>query len=230
MKYSPTFQKRGDHTAEYKAEIRRLQEVYRDRIEIFCGLEVEMYAEVDMSGFDYLIGSSHYLMCNGECVPFDRDLEHVRRVIDAYFEGDGMRYAQKYFETVALLPDYGKFDILGHFDLVSKFAETVPLFDTESPEYIRAGLAAIDALDGKIPFFELNTGGMARGYRTAPYPAPIFLRELQARGFGAVITSDCHSAPLLDYGFADAAALLEAYGFKERYILTPNGFKAVPLY
>ena len=83
MKYSPTFQKRGDHTAEYKAEIRRLQEVYRDRIEIFCGLEVEMYAEVDMSGFDYLIGSSHYLMCNGECVPFDRDLEHVRRVIDA---------------------------------------------------------------------------------------------------------------------------------------------------
>ena len=229
MKYSPTFQKMGDRTAAYRAEVARLREAYADRINIYCGLEVEMYSDVDLDGFDYLIGASHYLMCGEECVPFDRDLKHVQRVIDAYFEGDGMAYAKRYFETVARLPERGRFDIVAHFDIISKHAEACTLFDTEDPDYIRAGLEAVDALDGKIPFFELNTGGMARGYRTAPYPAPAFLREFKRRGFGAVITSDCHSAPLLDHAFADAAALLRAYGFTEKYVLTDRGFTAVPL-
>ena len=229
MKYSPTFQKKGDRTAAYRAEVARLREAYADRIKIYCGLEAEMYSDADFSGFDYLIGASHYLMCGEECVPFDRTLQHATHVIDTYFGGDGMAYAKKYFETVARMPERWKFDIVAHFDLISKHAEARMLFDTEDPAYLRAGLEAIDALDGKIPFFELNTGAMARGYRTAPYPAPAFLREFGRRGFGAVITSDCHSAPLLDYAFADAAALLRAYGFTEKYVLTDSGFMAVPL-
>lgn len=229
MKYSPTFQKKGDRTAAYRAEVLRLRQAYADRIGIYCGLEAEMYSDADFGGFDYLIGASHYLMCGDECVPFDRTALHTERVIDAYFQGDGMAYAKKYFETVARLPECGKFDIIAHFDIISKHGETHAFFDTDSPAYVRAGLEAIDALDGKIPFFELNTGAMARGYRTSPYPAPVFLRELKQRGFGVVITSDCHSAPLLDYGFAEAAALLRAYGFKEKYVLTDSGFTAVPL-
>ena len=104
-----------------------------------------------------------------------------------------------------------------------------PLFDMEDPAYLRAGLEAIDALTGKIPFFEVNTGAISRGYRTAPYPAPAFLRAFRERGFGAVITSDCHNAQFLDCGFADAVQLLRSCGFKERYILTKDGFKPIPL-
>ena len=229
MKYSPTFQKMGDRTAAYRAEISRLRSVYADRINVYCGLEAEMYSDAALEGFDYLIGASHYLMCGAECVPFDRTAQHVEQVIDTYFGGDGMAYAKKYFETVACLPERGRFDIVAHFDLVAKHCETHHFFDTDAPAYVQAGLEAIDALAGKIPFFELNTGAMARGYRTAPYPAPAFLRAFKERGFGAVITSDCHNASLLDYGFCEAAALLRAYGFTEKYVLTDSGFTAVAL-
>lgn len=47
--------------------------------------------------------------------------------------------------------------------------------------------------------------------------------------FGAVITSDSHDIASLGFGFDDACRLLDACGFKERYILTDGGFVPVPV-
>ena len=38
--------------------------------------------------------------------------------------------------------------------------------------------AALTALAGRIPLFEVNTGAIARGYRTTPYPDPFLLGQL----------------------------------------------------
>lgn len=38
----------------------------------------------------------------------------------------------------------------------------------------------------------MNTGAIARGYRTTPYPAPFILKELKNLGCGIIISSDCH--------------------------------------
>ena len=54
-------------------------------------------------------------------------------------------------------------------------------------------------------------------------------KELNHLGFGAVITSDCHNADMLDCSFSDAEALLRYCGFKEIYILTDDGFKGISL-
>lgn len=43
-------------------------------------------------------------------------------------------------------------------------------------------------------------------------------------GFGAIITSDCHKKEMLDYKFDEAAELLKMCNFKEKYVLTDNGF------
>ena len=90
-------------------------------------------------------------------------------------------------------------------------------------------LEAADALRGKIPLFEVNTGAIARGYRITPYPTMYIMKELKNMGFGACITSDCHDAKYLDCGFYESAELLRACGFREKYILTEQGFIAVPL-
>ena len=127
------------------------------------------------------------------------------------------------------LPKVASFDIIGHFDLITKNIERIPFFDPESKEYLDCAIEAMDALQGKINLFEVNTGAMARGYRTAPYPAATLLRELRDRGFGAVISSDCHDGQLLAHGFEDAAELLRACGFRERWILTDSGFAPVGL-
>ena len=216
--------------AEYKAAIRALAEQYRDRIEVFCGLEVDSFHTMStLEGYDYLIGSVHHVRNARGDVGVDRSEETVREGIRTLFDGDGLAYAKAYYAALAELPSAGSFDIVGHFDLLCKHAENTSFFDPFCKEYERAAFEAIDALAGKIPFFEVNTGAIARGYRKTPYPFPNILRELKRRGFGAVISSDCHDARYLDCCFAQATALLRACGFTEQYILTQNGFQAIPL-
>ncbi len=215
--------------AEYRREVRALAKKYEGRIDIFCGLEFDTDGKAPLDEYDYVIGSMHYVYKDGVRLPADGSVEQVRNAINGHYGGRGLDFALDYFEKLASLPDYGRFDIVGHFDLVSKNCERADFFDVEAPRYIQAGLAAIDAIAGKIPFFEVNTGAISRGYRTTPYPAPAFLRALRERGFGAIISSDCHDARNLRCGFDDAAELLRAHGFTERYILTKGGFEAVSL-
>lgn len=208
----------------YKAHIRRLQEKYGSSFPIFCGIELEMLSRVELSGYDYVIASTHYMAIGDEIVGFDRSADEVKSVIDRYFDGDGMAYARRYYEGIATLPSYGSFDILGHYDIVTKHAEKESFFDADSPRYRRYALEALDALRGKIPFFEINTGAIARGYRTTPYPAPFLLKEMKRMGFGAVITSDCHDSRFLDCHYGQARELLLEAGFREIFILTEKGF------
>lgn len=213
----------------YKAEIRFLKSKYKDMIDIFCGLELEMYSNVPTDGFDYLIGSVHYLDFDGNILGFDRGLAETLDYVKTNFGGDGRKFAKKYFETVACLPEKDNFDIIGHFDLITKNNEKGNFIDISSKEYLDSGFEAIHALKGKIPLFEVNTGAVSRGYRTFPYPQMEFLKEFNRLGFGAVITSDCHDKVFLDCHFEEAKSLLEAAGFKSKWILTDNGFREIGL-
>ncbi len=215
--------------ADYMAEIRALKEQYRGKIDVFCGLEFEFFSDIPLDGFDYLIGSVHYLDIGGKIVTFDRNLEQTLAYLQDYFGGDSLAFARKYYETVANLPEKGKFDILGHFDLLTKNNEQGRFMDTTSKAYLALGYEAIHALQGRIPLFEVNTGAIARGYRTAPYPQMEFLREFYGCGFGTVITSDCHDRNTIDCYFEEARLLLAEAGFTSRWILTDSGFKEVAL-
>ena len=160
---------------------------------------------------------------------FDRTADVVQQIITTYFDGNGLAFAKRYYENLSRMPDCGEFDIIGHFDLITKNIEIIPFFDTEDKNYIRYAVDAMEAMRGKISLFEVNTGAMARGYRTAPYPTATLLKELGQRGFGAVISSDCHDGQMLSCGFEQAAQLLRSCGFRERWILTDSGFRPVEL-
>lgn len=213
----------------YIKEINSLKEKYKNKIDIFCGMEFDLFSKVPTTNFDYIIGSVHCLKFSDKILDFDLKLNQTADYINSNFHGDGTAFAKKYFETLATLSEYGNFDIIGHFDLVAKNNEKGNFFDIYSKEYLNAGFEAIHALKGNIPFFEVNTGGIARGYRLAPYPQPEFLREFKECGFGAVITSDCHDKNFLDFHFKEAAELLKSVGFETSWILTSNGFKEVSL-
>lgn len=217
-------------TAVYKAEINRLQQIYGDRIRIFCGLEKDNYADAAPGEYDYLLGSVHIIRRGEDVLYIDWSADRTRAQIETHFAGDSIAYAKEYYEAVKKLPDYGHFDILAHFDLVTKFNEQYPdLVDTENPEYRAAAVEALESLCGKVKYFEVNTGAISRGYRTTPYPAPFLLKELMRLGFGAIITSDCHDRNYLDCGYSDAIRLLKEAGFTEHYVLMDDGFTAIPL-
>ena len=218
-----------ENTEKYKKEIRFLQEKYKDIFPVYLGLEVDMYSGVDLTGYDYLIGSAHYIKSGDKYLEVDRTAEHVQYLIDRYYGGSGICFAQDYYKTIAQLPEYGEFDIIGHFDLLTKNIEIIPFFDVNAKDYLYCAYEAIETLKGRIPFFEVNTGAIARGYRTTPYPSIPLIKEFKRQGFGVVITSDCHDGSKLDCGFADARRILMECGFKERYILTHSGFQAVAI-
>lgn len=217
-------------TAVYKAEIVRLQQCYGDRIRIFCGLEKDNYSKVSTDGYDYLLGSVHLIRRGDTVLYVDWSADRVQEQIEKHFAGDSVAYAKAYFEAVKELPTYGHFDILAHFDLLTKFSEQYPqLIDTQHPQYRAAAIDALEALAGKVKYFEVNTGAISRGYRTTPYPAPFILKEMNRLGFGAVISSDCHDRKFLDCEYESAARLLKEAGFTEHYVLKDEGFVAIPL-
>lgn len=219
-----------EKAAEYKVEIKRLQQVYGDKIRIFCGLEKDNYTKACTAGYDYLLGSVHCVQYGEQLVFVDWTADKAWDAIRNVFGGDGLAYAEAYYEAIADLPNHGSFDILGHIDLVTKFIEKHPdMFDTTHPRYRAAVIKAAEALVGKVKYFEVNTGAISRGYRTTPYPDPFIIKEMKRLGFGAIISSDCHDRNFLDCAYDEAKRLLKEAGYTEHYVLKDEGFVAIPL-
>ena len=229
MEYAKYYSMSLESTREYRKEIARLKEKYADQIDVFCGLEFDLCCPERPEGYDYVIGSLHGLRFDGVDYEFDGIAEHFQHMIDTHFAGDGNAFAREYYRQLAWLPDFGDCDIIGHFDLITKHRDSIQFFDSDTKEYRHAAIEAAEALAGRIPYFEVNTGAIARGYRTTPYPDPFIIKELKRLGFGAVISSDCHQKHLIDCYFKEAEELLKSCGYKERHILTKEGFVPVSL-
>ena len=282
-----------ENTKVYRQEIRRLADVYRDQIRIFCGIEQDLFAddpatirqaacgapapdEAAVPGeaaYDYAIGSVHAVF--KECSPsqlesirsegypsgvilaepgnadpevqdaakddrcgvyyyVDWEKETMQWAIDRLYGGDSLALAEDYFDSVTRFADDPACQIVGHFDLLTKFEEQVsengdgddgpePLFDTRHPRYLDAAGNAIFALAGANKIFEINTGAMAKGYRTDPYPGGRLLEMILQAGGRITVNSDCHAAGKLDYGFAEAFDLARGVGFTEYWVLGPDG-------
>lgn len=199
----------------YRAEIRALREAYAGRIDILLGYEHDRLAPAAAPAvYDYVIESVHYLRAGGEylCVDWKREilLDAVRR----HFGGDPYALCREYFRTVCASIEGTGAQVLGHIELVTKFNERRDLFDDADPRYLKPALecAELAAKSGRL--VEINTGAIARGYRTQPYPGAAMLRRIAECGGRIIITSDCHDARFLDCAFAESAALAAACGFR----------------
>ena len=216
-------------TIEYKKEIRFLKEKYKNQINVCCGIEWDIFSKCSLAEYDYIIGSLHYLDIDGEAVEFDCSVNRVKEIIHTYFNGNGMEYAKQYYKQLADFGHWGQVDIVGHFDLISKHSEKIKLFDEESKEYKRYALEAIESIASKTKLFEVNTGAIARGYRTTPYMTPYMLKEIKRRNCGVVISSDCHDKKYLDCHFEKTKKMLSECGFKEHYVLIDKKFVEIPV-
>ncbi len=185
---------------EYEAEIRTLKEKYKDKIEILLGIEQDVFSDCAYEGYDYIIGSVHYIKKDGKYRPIDESAAEFENICREWFDGDYYAMAEDYYRNVAMLKDKN-ISIAGHLDLITKFNEGDKLFDTKCRRYLNAAFGAIDAL---LPLgipFEINTGALSRGYRTEPYPALNLIEYIKSKGGGLILTSDTHSKDTICFQF-----------------------------
>ncbi len=76
-------------------------------------------------------------------------------------------------------------------------------------------MQALDALIEKHRIFEINTGAVSRGWRTAPYPQEFLLRRLAEKGAAVMLSSDCHAKENIMFRFDEAEEYARACGIKE---------------
>lgn len=88
-------------------------------------------------------------------------------------------------------------------------------------------LDSLRAMSETKALLEVNTGGVARGYMSEPYPAAFLLKEWKAWGGEVIINSDCHDAKLLDTGFIKAQELLLSLGYEYVVRLSSNPEKGM---
>ena len=194
---------RRENIPAYREQIAALKEQFRDRIHILCGIEQDYYSTEPTDGYDYVLGSVHYLLLGEEYVPVDETADHLTAAAEKYFGGDIYGVVEAYFDTVATVAEKTGCDIIGHMDLITKFQGQKKLFDTAHPRYVAASRRAADKLLAAEKPFEINTSPLFRKAKEEPYPERPLLQYLVKRGAEFVLSGDCHSADMLCYGFEE---------------------------
>ncbi len=209
----------------YVGELRALQQ-QTDHLRIWVGVEEDCIAPQNVKArhrqqMDYVLCSSHYVrnpdgtpaQLDGEWVPIDGGSALLRKYVDLAMDGDGLAMAKHYYDVFCEGIRQAKPDIIGHFDLIRKNAVKAKLFDEKDSAYRRIALDALESIRG-MGVLEVNTGAMARGYMDTPYPLPELLGAWREMGGQVTITSDCHNADYLDFGFDAAMKLLCRTGYR----------------
>lgn len=193
---------------EYVAAIQVLKEKYKDKLEIFTGVEFGMQPHIleqDINyfkekAFDYVIGSMHAAkhkeLYGGD---FLQDKSEHQGILD-YFED--MLFCVKNFKN---------YSNLGHIDAIARYVSKGGFVANRYMEYIEEVLRSIIEAGKGI---ELNTSGKRYGLQNF-HPEPSIIKLYKQLG-GQIITlgSDSHKINAIGYGFNEALEALQAYGFK----------------
>ena len=199
---------------EYKAQIRLLKGQYEGKMTIYLGIERDHFSCASPAPYDYFLSAVHYfLKPDGHHTPIDGRPEDLKRYVDDFCSGDGLEMARQYFSMLRDDVLLMKPSIIAHFDLVRKNNAVLRLFDEESAAYQRAALDALRPMAETGALLEVNTGAIARGYLSTPYPAPFLLKAWKEWGGEVILNSDCHDARYLDCAFNEAEELLKALGY-----------------
>ena len=197
----------------YKKEVLALKEKYKNQIKIYLGIEQDYYSIEADPDYEFILGSVHYVYKNGEYLPVDISASGVHDFINKHYNGDAYAYCEDYFKLVGNIYEKTKCNIIGHFDLVTKFNERLPMIDISNPRYVKAYTEALDKLLKSPTIFEINTGAISRGYRTGPYPDDNMIDIIAKSGKPFAICSDTHNIESVDCNLEAEREKLESKGY-----------------
>lgn len=221
-----TYTLKEERLQEYCDEIRDLKERYKDKIQIYLGLEIDYipgvmgtdspkYKEL---GLDYAIGSVHIIKNprTDEHIGVDESKERFEELLNDVFEGDIKKLVDHYYSLVRSMLKEHKPDIIGHFDLLKKFNKDGTYFNEDEEWYREEILKTLKAVADSGAVLEINTGAISRGYLDTFYPSLWILKECRELNIPIVLNSDAHRPGDLNTYFEPALEAAKSVGYTKQ--------------
>ena len=217
--------------AGYIKEISELKKEYAGRLNILCGVEHDYFSQINRDDYDYTIGSVHYLALTSDINITVDDPDWQKPAAIRMYDGNTQKMYREYYSLMVRNAQINRPDIIGHFDILTKYNRGNAIFDEDSEDYKNTAMEALDSvLDVIIPYggmIELNVSAFVRKLRDDPYPSPFLLKRIAQRGGRMIITTDAHKPERLNMGFDTAVEFLIQSGFKSMAILKDGQFTDV---
>lgn len=210
-----------DIVPEFIREATRLKELYKGRMKILTGMEIDYISSnfgpnIDYFRslpLDYRIGSVHFVRTRDGCPidcdgPADRFLRHL----ESDFGGDLRYVVDSYFDMQMEMLEQGGFDILGHLDKIGDNGSAADPELENYPWYADLVEKVIAKAVEKEVFIEINTKKHPVSGRFFPnikwWP---LLKRYKAR---VIISTDAHYPDKVSAGYSDALSLLSLHGIQ----------------
>jgi len=210
---------------KYVETINGLKEKYKNKIQVYTGLETEFYPNCpdfrQYPGIDYTIGSLHFIYDekNGRYLSVDGPEEEYTELINDVFGGDVKALAETYFDLLIEMINTHTPDIAGHLDLIKKNNRN-GLYFSESEKWYRDKVEEVlHAISRHDVVVEVNTGGISRGYTRDTYPSEWILKIIREMDIPVVLNSDAHHPDWIDTYYPEAVRMLKNIGFTYQRVL-----------
>jgi histidinol-phosphatase (PHP family) len=217
---------------EYLTVIKNIKELYRSKMQIYLGLEVDFIPGfagrskhlVRNTQLDYYIGSVHFVdqFEDGTYWNIDTSYELFLKGLSEIFKGDFRMASTRFFEITRQMLEEDKPVIIGHLDKIKIYNKTGNFFNENEKWYKDQVDLTIDTIKRIGGIVEINTRGYYKYQQPDLYPGFWIVEKLAKRGIPLMINSDSHTPAEIAGGLVYAASKLKSLGIKEISALYNN--------
>ncbi len=224
---------------EYIQAINTLKQEWAEKIQIYCGLEIDYIPGIlspasfmKQHGLDYCIGSVHFVEKSATGMRWEVDGPHnlFLEGLQAIFKNDIRRAVERYYEVIRQMITEETPTIVGHLDKIKIQNQLTPLFDESEDWYQEAvsdTLQAIARKEGLI--LEVNTRGLYKKKAVETYPSRWVLEQAFLLNIPITLQSDSHHPQEIDGYFKETALVLYDIGYRHLHICWNGRWQPMPL-
>ena len=203
---------------EYINEVKRLQHVYGDRINLYTSMEIDYLGNewgasheyFQTMPLDYRISSVHFIKSPRDgMIDIDGRPENFATKMARHFDCDIRGVVERFYEESCRMIEAGGFDIIGHFDKI-RFNATSYSPGIDSEGWYRS---LVDNLISLIINSGITVEINTKAYDKSGvlFPSQKLLPRLIAASVPIVVNSDAHYPDKVNAGREAALKLLNSH-------------------
>lgn len=226
-----------ENTIKYLDDIKKYKEIYKDKIQIYSGIEADYYSNLNKDTdkemeLDYRIGSVHFIDEEKDdnkkdyfCIDMSKD--NFNETIKRF--GNIKAVIEKYFDNIIKMVNSQKPDIIGHLDLIRKYNLNKEYFTEEENWYIEKVEEVLENIKKNNGIVEVNIKLMNKNNLDAHYPNKDAIKKILKTNIPLTLNTDAHSVNNLDNFYFEAIEELKKLGVEKLKMLIDNSFKDIDI-